>query len=331
MKNAEDEIFSIHNEKSFGALALEVFKTQYNSNSIYRQYADLMKFDVTAIDHYSKIPFLPVEFFKSHEVVTAREHLPAAKKTVFTSSGTTGQIPSRHIVNDLALYEKSFIKCFELFYGNPADFSFLFLLPSYLERSGSSLVYMAEKLVELSKHHKSAFYLHNLDELAEAIHFNKSKKQITFLFGVTYALLDLAEKNISLDENFIVVETGGMKGQRAEMLKEELHAILSKKFGVEKIHSEYGMTELLSQGWSKGDGIFQTPPWMKILIRDPYDPLELFPIEKTGAVNIIDLANINSCSFIATSDLGKVYADESFEIMGRMDDAELRGCNLMIQ
>ncbi|MBC7864713.1 MAG: acyl transferase [Bacteroidia bacterium] len=323
-----EHIFSINNEKNFNDIALEIFHFQYKGNEIYRQFCDLMKVDLSLIDHFSQIPFLPIELFKSKEVFTFVEE--KNRPQLFTSSGTSGQITSKHIVSDVAVYEQSFLKGFELFYGSPKEYCILALLPSYLERSGSSLVYMFQHLIEMTKENGSGFYLHNLNELKEKISALKKSKQKTILLGVTYALLDLAEMNVPLNENFRLMETGGMKGKRKELLKEELHTILKEKFSVNTIHSEYGMTELLSQAYSKGNGIFECPPWLKILVRDPYDPTQLLPANKTGALNVIDLANINSCSFIATSDLGKVSENNSFEILGRIDDAELRGCNLMM-
>jgi phenylacetate-coenzyme A ligase PaaK-like adenylate-forming protein len=323
-----EQLFTISNEKAFNDIALQTFHFQYSGNEVYRQFCGLMKTNVSEVDHFSKIPFLPIEIFKSKKVFTHTNEINNPQ--VFTSSGTTGQIVSKHIVSDVTIYEESFLKAFEIFYGSPKDYCILALLPSYLERKGSSLVYMFQKLIEQSKENGSGFYLHNLEELKEKISTLKKSGQRTILLGVTYALLDLAEMNVPLNENFIVMETGGMKGKRKELLKEELHSILKEKFSVSSIHSEYGMTELLSQAYSKGNGIFECPPWMKVLVRDPYDPPQLLPENKTGAINVIDLANINSCSFIATSDLGKVYDNNRFEILGRMDDAELRGCNLMV-
>jgi hypothetical protein len=234
---------------------------------------------------------------------------------------------SKHYVADLSLYEKSFLAGFNLFYGNPEQFIILALLPSYLERKDSSLVFMAEKLIKLSKHSSSGFYLQNYRALVEML--SGSSGQKVFLIGVTYALLELAEKFRIPDINGIVMETGGMKGRRKEIIREELHTILRQGFHVAKIHSEYGMTELLSQAYSKGNGIFKTPPWMKVLIRDTNDPKSLLGDHRTGGINIIDLANIYSCSFIATQDLGKTHTDGSFEVLGRFDNSDIRGCNLM--
>jgi phenylacetate-coenzyme A ligase PaaK-like adenylate-forming protein len=329
MFSKRDRIFRINSEKEFNKIALEVFHFQQAGNEVYRRYCNLMHINPYDIQHYAAIPFLPIELFKSADVYVGNQK----PQLVFASSGTTGQTTARHSIKDLTIYEKSFLNAFELFYGKPEDYCFLFLLPSYLERNDSSLVYMAQKLIDLTVENGSGFYLNNLEELKEKLLERKNNpgKKIVFLFGVTYALLDLAEKNIELNENFIVMETGGMKGKRKELLKEEVHAILKEKFSISKIHSEYGMTELLSQAYSKGDGIFEAPPWMKILIRDPYDPAHLLPVNKTGGINVIDLANIYSCSFIATQDIGMKLSENTFQVSGRLNDADLRGCNLMVE
>jgi phenylacetate-coenzyme A ligase PaaK-like adenylate-forming protein len=250
--------------------------------------------------------------------------------TIFTSSGTTGQSTSKHYVTDIELYKKSYLKGFEYFYGSISDYCILALLPSYLERKGSSLIYMIDDLIKKSNHPESGFYLYQIDVLAEKLKKLDSKGEKVLLIGVSFALLDLVEKHQLQLKNTVVMETGGMKGRRKELIREELHGALKKGFGVERIHSEYGMTELLSQAYSHGNGIFKTPPWMKILIRDTEDPLTFLPYGKSGGINVVDLANMNSCSFIATQDLGKKYADESFEILGRFDHSDIRGCNLMI-
>lgn len=247
---------------------------------------------------------------------------------VFESSGTTGSVTSRHYVADLDVYEQSFVKGFELFYGPVSDYTILSLLPSYLERGNSSLVYMARKLMELTRRPESGFFLNEFEKLKETLDNLKARKQKTLLLGVTFALLDFAEFATLNSSELVVMETGGMKGRREELTRFEVHERLTKAFGVAKIHSEYGMTELLSQGYSKGDGIFATPPWMRIVLRDVSDPLS--PAKQNGVVNVIDLANLYSCAFIATSDLGKMNTDGSFEISGRMDNAEIRGCNLMV-
>ena len=272
------------------------------------------------------MPFLPIEFFKSQRVVSNNHDV----QVIFTSSGTTGITTSSHNVTDVSWYEASFRKAFELFYGDIKDYTVLALLPSYLEREGSSLIYMADDLIKQSQNPDSGFFLYNHEELYKQLIKQQHNNKPTLLIGVTFALLDFVE-NYSLNfSELIVMETGGMKGRRKEMIREELHEQLRKGFGVAAIHSEYGMTELLSQAYSKGDGIFNCPPWMRIITRDTNDPITLIKDNKAGGINIIDLANVNSCSFIATQDLGKVYADGSFEVLGRFDNADIRGCNLLI-
>lgn len=310
-------------------LALEVFKLQYSQNTTYKRFTDALKVIPSEVNGLHEIPFLPIGFFKTQKVVT--ENGITNNPLVFTSSGTSQTGTSSHFVSDLSLYEQSFLKSFELFYGKPSQYCFLALLPSYLERQGSSLVYMAQKLIELSENKQSNFYLNNLDELVRTISLLKEQKQKVFLLGVSYALLDLAEHGITLNENFIVMETGGMKGKREELIKSELHNILKHKLGVLHIHSEYGMTELLSQSYSQKDGIFESPPWMRILVRDINDPFQYLAAGRTGGVNVVDLANINSCSFIATQDLGKSYGNGTFELMGRFDNSDIRGCNLLVE
>ncbi len=322
-----EAVFNTLNEKEFNNLALSTFYSQYQNNLVYRAFSQSLKINPDSIDHYSKIPFLPIGFFKSHDVICN------AKKDdfiVFTSSSTTGQTPSRHIVSDIEIYKKSFIAGFERFYGKPSDYAIIALLPNYLERKGSSLVYMFNELIRRSEHPLSSFFADDHDKIMNEIQSLKKENKKTILIGVSYALLDLADKNIKLNDNFIVMETGGMKGKREELLKEELHQILKQKFGVSTIHSEYGMTELLSQAYSKGDGLFDCPPWMKVLVRDTEDPLNYVTENKTGGLNIIDLANINSCSFIATQDLGRLKAGEQFELLGRFDNSDIRGCNLLV-
>jgi len=339
MSNVQDsnffaEIFS--NDLDFEKTALEIFQFQSKENPVYKNYIEQLKINPFEIRSIFQIPFLPIQFFKTHHIVTQPQTLNInpdsyRDQTVFTSSGTTGNETSKHYVTDLKIYERSFLKSFELFYGNIEDYCFLALLPSYLERKDSSLIYMSDLLIKKSKHLKSGFYLANIDELHLALQELEKKNQKTILLGVTYALLDFAEKFPMKFKHTAIIETGGMKGKRKEMLREEVHEILSYAFGVEKIHSEYGMTELLSQAYSNGSGIFFSPPWMKILIRDVNDPMVLVENGKSGGINIIDLANIYSCSFIATQDLGKKYSDGSFEILGRFDESDLRGCNLMIE
>lgn len=323
---AATDIFTISGQKHFAKTALKVFRHQYEYNKVYRGFCDFLNVDVQQIKSIDKIPFLPISFFKTHQVVTTAD----AVQQIFTSSGTTGLATSRHIVSDISLYEESYRKAFAQFYGDIEDYVVLALLPSYLEREGSSLIYMVDDLITLSNNRNSGFYLHNQDELAEKLIALDQSGQNVLLIGVTYALLDLIESRKFNLKNTIVMETGGMKGKRKEMIREELHTILCDGFGVQAIHSEYGMTELLSQAYSLGNGIFECPNWMQILIRDTEDPLSYVASGKTGGVNVIDLANLNSCAFIATQDLGKSYGDGSFEVLGRFDNSDIRGCNLMV-
>ena len=320
------KIFSISTSEEFDAAALDVFRFQYKNNKVYQQFCQLLKKKPEQVQQISEIPFLPIEFFKTHKVISSEG--PAQE--IFSSSGTTGQTTSKHFVTDLNLYERSFREAFLQFYGNVEDYTILALLPSYLEREGSSLIYMVDALIKESKNSHSGFYLHDLNALVEKLELLSQTGQKTLLIGVSFALLDLAEQyNLDL-KNVIVMETGGMKGRRKEMIRRELHEVLKNGLGVKEIHSEYGMTELLSQAYSSGNGIFECPPWMKIIIRDPEDALTLLPEGKSGGVNVIDLANINSCSFIATQDLGKDLGAEKTEILGRFDNSDIRGCNLLI-
>lgn len=321
-----DTIFSIKSDQDFEHLALKIFHYQAEANNIFRKYLHLIKIDHTTITNLRDIPFLPIDFFKSHKVISGE----AAHEKVFFSSGTTGMIRSNHYITDLSVYEKSFLNGFERFYGPVDEFCILALLPTYLENESSSLVYMADKLIRISKHNESGFYLDNNEDLILQIQHLENTKQKTLLLGVSYALLDLSEDFPIQLINTIVMETGGMKGKRKELTKWELHDVLAKGFGTQHIHSEYGMTELLSQAYSKGGGKFYCPPWMKIAIRDTYDPFCLLEPGKSGGINIIDLANINSCSFIETKDLGKLYSDGSFEVTGRFDNSDIRGCNLLV-
>ncbi|MCJ0742486.1 LuxE/PaaK family acyltransferase [Pedobacter montanisoli] len=322
-----EQFFSIKSEDDFNKTALEVFNFQVKNCLIYAQYIKHLNINPDQIDHYEKIPFLPISFFKSNTVLSS--DLPV--QITFSSSGTTGQITSRHLVTDLSLYENSFNKAFELFYGSVKDICLLALLPSYLEREGSSLIYMVDDLLKQSQHPKSGYFLHNHEDLHNTLSELKQSGQKTILIGVTYALLDFIEQYQIDFPELIVMETGGMKGKRKEMVREELHHALCEGFGVQDIHSEYGMTELLSQAYSKGKGIFFTPPWMKVLLRDTSDPLSLISSQQIGGINVIDLANVNSCAFIATQDLGKIHNDKSFEVIGRFDNADIRGCNLLVQ
>lgn len=320
------DIFTISNQKQFDKIALKVFRFQYENNLVYREFCDFLKTDVQKVKSIQQIPFLPIQFFKSHSVVSNTNPIQAT----FTSSGTTGMSTSKHLVTDVSIYEESYRKGFSQFYGNIEDYVVLALLPSYLEREGSSLIYMVDDLIQLSNQPESGFYLHNYDELIEKLIQLDQAGQNVILIGVTYALLDLVEKHSFQLDNTIIMETGGMKGKRKEMIREELHQQLCEGFGVNTIHSEYGMTELLSQAYSLGEGIFECPSWMQILVRDTEDALSYVREGKTGGINVIDLANINSCSFIATQDLGKKYSNGSFEVLGRFDHSDIRGCNLMV-
>jgi len=322
----KQQVFSINNEQAFNYAALQIFRRQAENCRVYHNFISGLNIDPAKIQTIWQIPFLPVEFFKSHAVVSSN----ANAEVTFTSSGTTGMITSRHLVTDVSWYTESFRAAFKLFYGDIEDYTVLALLPAYLEREGSSLIYMADDLIKQSKNPDSGFYLYNHEELYHQLKKQQEAQKPTLLIGVTFALLDFVEQHTINFPQLIVMETGGMKGRRKEMIREELHQQLCDGFGVTAIHSEYGMTELLSQAYSKGEGIFNCPPWMKIITRDPNDPLELLQNNKAGGINIIDLANINSCSFIATQDLGKVYPDGSFEVLGRFDNSDIRGCNLLI-
>lgn len=323
---SQEDIFQINSKKEFEKITLKVFRHQYDNNLVYQQFCNFLKKDKTNVKSLTEIPFLPIQFFKSHNILSTDESI----QQTFTSSGTTGIQTSKHLVTDVSWYEESYRLGFSEFYGNIEDYCVLALLPSYLEREGSSLIYMVEDLIQRSNHQDSGFYLHNYDELISKLIELDHLGQNVILIGVTYALLDLIEKQKFQLKNTIIMETGGMKGKRKEMIREELHTVLCKGFGVSKIHSEYGMTELLSQAYSLGDGIFECPPWMQILIRDTEDALTYVSEGKTGGINVIDLANINSCSFIATQDLGKKYPNHSFEVLGRFDHSDIRGCNLMV-
>jgi len=321
------DIFKVKNEETFRATALEVFYYQARHTPVYKDYLASLGVDLASVKEPEEIPFLPIEFFKSHKVMVEWKNA----ELIFESSGTTGSEPSKHHVADTSLYRESFLRSFYGFYGSPEDLCILALLPSYLERPGSSLVYMMDHLIRWSKHPDSGFYLENLEELASVLKQRNNDQHPTLLLGVSFALLDLAEKHpLSLWDHIRVMETGGMKGRREEMVRSELHAQLKEAFGCSAIHSEYGMTELLSQAYSSGEGRFTCPPWMKVLVRDPNDPLSLQPPGQSGGLNIIDLANLNSCSFISTGDLGKIHEDGSFEVLGRFDHSDIRGCNLLI-
>lgn len=318
------KIFGV-NDADFEALALEIFNFQRANNPVYRAYIDALGINPVSVHAVSKIPFLPIRFFKSHQIQTT-DFEPQA---TFESSGTTGMVNSQHRVKDLSIYEESFKKGFELFYGAITNYCVIGLLPSYLERNNSSLVVMVDKLIQLSGHPQSGFYLNEYEKLFAVLNELEQQQQKVLLIGVTFGLLDFAEKYSLPLKNTIIMETGGMKGRREEMIRQQVHDELKKSFGVTFIHSEYGMTELLSQAYSKGEGIFNCPPWMKILIRDEEDPL-LVKEQGAGIINIIDLANIYSCSFIASDDGGKLNTDGSFEVLGRVDGSDLRGCSLML-
>ena len=314
-------IFSIATQADFDRMTLEVFRFQAEACAPYREYLELLGVDPAAVECPKQIPFLPIELFKSHRVYCGSN----PPQQIFTSSSTTGQTPSRHYVADLRIYEEAFTRSFELFYGPAEQTAIYALLPNYLEREGSSLIYMVEGLIRRGG---GGFYLYDHDALLRDMEAHQGKK---ILLGVSYALWDLAEEQRGALRDVIVMETGGMKGRREELPREEFHRLLCDAFGVQSIHSEYGMAELMSQAYSDGNGIFRTPPWMRICVRDLNDPFRLLPNGVTGGVNLIDLANLYSCSFLQTQDLGKVYDDGSFRILGRISGSEIRGCNLLVQ
>jgi phenylacetate-coenzyme A ligase PaaK-like adenylate-forming protein len=308
----------------FEAAVFETYRYQYANNPVYRQWCNHMGAGPNPPSLVT-IPFLPVSFFKSHRLITGEQ----PEEKIFESSGTTGLQTSRHYIADIGLYRQSFLQCFKLFYGDVKDWCIIGLLPAYLERTGSSLVMMADELVKASGHSQSGFYLYDFAALATVLQQLEAAKQPVFLIGVTFALLDFAEQ-FPMQLNYTtVVETGGMKGRKKEMIRNEVHAFLQERLGVKNVHSEYGMTELLSQAYSKVAGLFQCPPWMKVLVRDEEDPLAVATSGK-GVLNIIDLANRNSCSFIAVEDAGIVHEDGSFEVMGRIDNSDIRGCSLLV-
>ena len=319
-------IFHIQTQAEFNSAALAIFKFQYENNTVYQEFCNYLKKTPKKVRELHDIPFLPIEFFKSKQLISSTKKPEA----LFTSSGTTGSKTSTHYVTDLQIYKESYQKAFEQFYGPISEYGVLALLPSYLEREGSSLIYMVDDLIKKSNYPDSGFYLDEIDSLKNKLIELDTSGTKTLLIGVSFALLDFVEQHKLQLKNTVVMETGGMKGRRKELIREELHTLLKKGFGVENIHSEYGMTELLSQAYSYGNGIFKTPPWMKVFTRDTEDPLSIQESKKTGGLNIIDLANLNSCAFIATQDLGKVYDDGSFEVLGRYDNSDIRGCNLMV-
>jgi hypothetical protein len=327
----ENSIFAARPD-NFSELAIALFKYQYQNNIIYRQFCNSLHINADAVKSINKIPFLPISFFKTHAVKTGTFETD----TIFESSGTTQTNTSRHFVKDVDLYKKSFTNCFEKFYGQPQSKCILGLLPSYLERKNSSLVLMVDELIQAGNNPLSGFYLYDLDKLHSTILHNELLKLPTLLIGVTYALLGFAEAYPMQLRHTIVMETGGMKGRREELTRQQVHAILQKQLDISLVHSEYGMTELLSQAYSKGDGIFHCPAWMKILLRHDDDPFHIITAadaqhrSQTGLINVIDLANIHSCSFIATDDIGRLHANESFEVLGRSDSSDVRGCSLMV-
>ena len=325
MENLINKIMAINSESDFEEMSLKLFHYQMENNPIYAPYAALILKGKIPANIY-EIPFLPIDFFKQEQIICQGKGV----EEVFLSSGTTGK-QSKHLVADLSLYKKSYLRAFQQFYGDINDYCILALLPSYQEREGSSLIYMVDDLITESQHPKSGFYLSNLTELSSTIKELENKGQKTILFGVTYALLDLAAQHPQHLKHTLIMETGGMKGKRKELLKEEIHQLLKEAFLTKNIHSEYGMTELLSQSYSKGKNIFKSPPWMKILVRDVNDPLSIMGDNKKGGINVIDLANIHSCPFIATQDLGCTFEDETFSVLGRFSNADVRGCNLLIQ
>ena len=320
--NFFDKIFSISTDAEFEAVALELFRRQAELCAPYREYISLLGVDAAAVERVEDIPFLPIEFFKWRDVYCGE----GEPEKVFTSSNTGGTVASRHMMQSLALYEQAFTRAFEQFYGAAEGWSIYGLLPNYLQREGSSLVYMVDRLI--ARCGSGGFYLDEYEKLIADMAADPKPK---ILLGVSYALWDLAEQYAPKLDNTIVMETGGMKGQREELPKAEFHKILTGAFGVEKIHSEYGMAELTSQGYSSGDGVFRAPAWMRVVLRDVNNPLKMLPAGSRGAVSIIDLANLSSCAFIATQDVGRTFEDGSFMIEGRLSGADIRGCNLLVQ
>ena len=321
-----EKIFDIKNHSEFKKQCLDIYNFQYENNMVYQNYCNMICEDPTDVNEINKIPFLPISFFKTKKILSTDNF-----EKVFYSSGTTTNSRSKHFISSLKLYQKSFINNFKLNYSDITQYTILALLPNYYDNKDSSLIYMIEKLIKLSKSKESGFFLDDYINLSKKlIELDTKKERKTILIGVPYALLDMIDFNQFKLKNTIIMETGGMKGRRKEMVRTELHQKLKRGFGVSKIHSEYGMTELLSQAYSKGDGIFKTPSWMKVIIRDINDAQNLDFNKKSGAINIIDLANYNSCSFIATDDMGKYINDDEFELIGRVDNSDIRGCNLLV-
>jgi len=326
MKDLIKQIFSIDSAEKFNSVALEVFKIQSSNSPVYREFLENLEINPSCINSIKDIPFLPVEFFKERDIILEGK---SAQK-IFTSSATSGMTPARHLVADLSIYEESFIRAFTHFYGDPKEWTILALLPSYLERDGSSLVYMADKLIKLTEDINSGFYLYNFDELFITLEKQKASKKKTLLLGVSFALKDFCQKYRLDYPDLIIMETGGMKGRGKEIPREELHSIFCQSFNTKHIHSEYGMAELLSQSYSSGEGLFFSPSWKKIIIRDLANPLKHLVNNQIGGISIIDLANINSCSFIQTMDLGIKETEDSFKVLGRIQNSEIRGCNLLL-
>ena len=321
-----EKIFDIKNHSEFKKQCLDIYNFQYENNKVYQNYCNMICEDPTDVNEINKIPFLPISFFKTKKILSTDNF-----EKVFYSSGTTTNSRSKHFISSLKLYQKSFINNFKLNYSDITQYTILALLPNYYDNKDSSLIYMIEKLIKLSKSKESGFFLEDYINLSKKlIELDTKKERKTILIGVPYALLDMIDFNQFQLNNTIIMETGGMKGKRKEMVRTELHEKLKRGFGVSKIHSEYGMTELLSQAYSKGDGVFKTPSWMKVIIRDINDAQNLDFNKKSGAINIIDLANYNSCSFIATDDMGKYINDDEFELIGRVDNSDIRGCNLLV-
>lgn len=327
-----ENIFNILTDDDFVNASLKTFRYQYNNIEVYRKFVDYLKINPNEVDELTKIPFLPIEMFKNHQILDTN----VTTDLFFQSSGTTQMNLSKHFIADPNIYEESIYKSFEKFIGKPEDFIFLGLLPSYLEKQNSSLIYMVDYLMKKSAKPENGYFLYNHSDLFELLNTLQDKKVI--LFGVSFALLDFIDychsersgESLNFLENLVVIETGGMKGRKEEMTKDELLKILQQGFKTDKIYSEYSMTELLSQAYSLGENIYQCPNWMKILVRNAEDPFNYEKEGRTGAINIIDLANIHSCSFIATQDLGKTLTEGKFQVLGRIDHSDIRGCSLLI-
>ncbi len=321
-----NKILSISSSQEFEKYSIEIFNYQFEKNTIYREFCRLTGKNSSNIRSSFEIPFLPIQFFKTHKIISSNQPI---KKTFYSSGSTKNNLSKHHII-DLKLYEDCFLKIFTDFYGSPSQYNIIALLPTYLENKNSSLIYMVNKLIEKSENKHSEFYLDNYKKLKEKLLYLEEGDKKTILFGVSYALLNLIDFHKFKLKKTIIIETGGMKGKRKELIKSELHQMLKIGFGVKNINSEYGMTELISQAYSIHNEKFKSPPWMKIYIRESEDPMNIKTDNKSGGINIIDLANYNSCSFIATDDLGKLDKDGNFEILGRLDNSDQRGCNLLI-